>query len=71
LHGRHDGRQGGDASTVPNDVVSSATLLDSKRPEGLAVCPVTYAELAPVFNEKEKEGSPMSISASFGGGKIK
>jgi predicted nucleic acid-binding protein len=34
----------------PTFGVSSATLLDSKRPEGLAVCPVTYAELAPVFN---------------------
>jgi hypothetical protein len=30
--------------------VRSAALIDSKRAEGLAICPVTYAELAPVFN---------------------
>lgn len=29
---------------------ASAALLDAKRPEGLTICPVTYAELAPVFN---------------------
>ena len=28
----------------------SATLIDSKRANGLIVCPVSYAELAPVFN---------------------
>lgn len=29
---------------------ASAALLDSKRSEGLTICPVTYAELAPVFD---------------------
>jgi hypothetical protein len=29
---------------------ASAALIDARRPQGLAVCPVTYAELAPVFN---------------------
>jgi predicted nucleic acid-binding protein len=28
----------------------SAKLLDAKRPAGLAICPVTYVELAPVFD---------------------
>ena len=30
--------------------VASAKLLDSKRVEGLTLCPVTYVELAPVFS---------------------
>ena len=30
--------------------VASAMLLDARRVEGLAICPVTYVELAPVFN---------------------
>ena len=30
--------------------VASAELLDARRAEGLAICPVTYVELAPVFN---------------------
>ncbi len=30
--------------------VSSAALLDARRPEGLTICPVTYAELGPVFD---------------------
>jgi hypothetical protein len=38
------------AEADPAFGVASATLIDAKRPEGLAVCPVTYAELAPVFN---------------------
>ena len=29
---------------------ASAKLLDPKRAEGLTICPVTYVELAPVFN---------------------
>ena len=29
---------------------ASAKLLDLKRSEGLTICPVTYIELAPVFN---------------------
>ena len=29
---------------------ASADLIDLKRPDGLALCPITYAELAPVFN---------------------
>jgi predicted nucleic acid-binding protein len=38
------------AEADPAFGVVSATLIDIKRPDGLAVCPVTYAELAPVFN---------------------
>jgi len=38
------------AGADPTFGVPSARLLDSKRPEGLALCPVTYVELAPVFN---------------------
>ena len=30
--------------------VASASLLDSKRADGLTICPATYIELAPVFN---------------------
>ena len=29
---------------------ASAELIESKRPEGLTICPVSYVELAPVFN---------------------
>jgi hypothetical protein len=29
---------------------ASAELIDSKRLEGLTICPVSYVELAPVFN---------------------
>ena len=43
------------AEADPSFGVASATLLDSKRADGLTVCPVTYAELAPVFN-----GDPVS-----------
>jgi len=38
------------AEADPTFGVASAALIDSKRAEGLTVCPVTYAELAPVFN---------------------
>ena len=38
------------AEADPAFGVPSAALIDSKRTEGLAVCPITYAELAPVFN---------------------
>ncbi len=38
------------AEADPNFGIASAALIDSKRTEGLAVCPVTYVELAPVFN---------------------
>ena len=38
------------AEADPAFGAASAALIDSKRPDGLAVCPVTYAELAPVFN---------------------
>ena len=37
------------AEADPAFSVASAALIDSKRAEGLAVCPITYAELAPVF----------------------
>ena len=37
------------AEADPAFGVASAALIDSKRAEGLAVCPITYAELAPVF----------------------
>ncbi len=30
--------------------VASAEFIDAKRPEGLTICPVSYVELAPVFN---------------------
>jgi len=38
------------AEADPTFGLSSATFIDSKRGEGLGVCPVTYVELAPVFN---------------------
>ena len=38
------------AEADPSFGVGSATLLDSKRADGLAICPVTYTELARVFN---------------------
>ena len=38
------------AEADPSFGVSSAALIDSKRADGLTICPVTYAELAPVFN---------------------
>ena len=38
------------AEADPSFGVASAALIDSKRTDGLTVCPVTYAELAPVFN---------------------
>ena len=38
------------AEADPTFGVASAKLLDLKRSEGLTVCPVTYVELAPVFN---------------------
>lgn len=38
------------AEADPAFGVASAKLLDGKRPSGLAVCPATYIELAPVFN---------------------
>jgi len=38
------------AEADPAFGVASAALLDAKRPEGLTICPVTYAELAPVFH---------------------
>ena len=38
------------AEADPSFGVSSARLIDSKRAEGLTICPVTYVELAPVFN---------------------
>ena len=38
------------AENDPSFGVASATIIDSKRIEGLTICPVTYVELAPVFN---------------------
>ena len=38
------------AEADPTFGSASAKLLDLKRAEGLAICPVTYVELAPVFN---------------------
>jgi predicted nucleic acid-binding protein len=38
------------AEADPAFGIKSAALIDSKRAEGLIVCPVTYVELAPVFN---------------------
>ena len=37
------------AEADPAFCTASAALLDAKRPEGLTISPVTYAELAPVF----------------------
>jgi len=37
------------AEADPSFGVVSAQLLDSKRAEGLTLCPVTYVEMAPVF----------------------
>ncbi len=38
------------AEADPTFGVASARLLDGKRANGLAICPATYVELAPVFN---------------------
>jgi predicted nucleic acid-binding protein len=38
------------AEADPTFGVASVRLLDSKRANGLAICPATYVELAPVFN---------------------
>jgi predicted nucleic acid-binding protein len=38
------------AEADPTFGISSANLLDARRTEGLTICPVTYVELAPVFN---------------------
>ena len=38
------------AEADPAFGVASAKLLDGKRVDGLTICPVTYIELAPVFN---------------------
>jgi len=38
------------AEADPTFGVASARLLELKRAEGLTICPVTYVELAPVFN---------------------
>ena len=38
------------AEADPSFGVASAKLLDARRGDGLTVCPVTYVELAPVFN---------------------
>lgn len=38
------------AEADPAFGVASAKLLDNKRADGLTICPVTYVELAPVFN---------------------
>ena len=38
------------ADADPAFAAGSAALLDDKRAEGLAISPVTYAELAPVFD---------------------
>ncbi|MEI6534585.1 MAG: hypothetical protein WCN98_04530 [Verrucomicrobiaceae bacterium] len=37
------------ADADPHFGVASAQFLDSKRPSGLLICPVTFVELAPVF----------------------
>ncbi|MSU58444.1 MAG: type II toxin-antitoxin system VapC family toxin [Pedosphaera sp.] len=38
------------AEADPTFGVASAKLLDTKRTDGLTICPVTYVELAPVFS---------------------
>ena len=42
------------AEADPAFGVASAKLPDNKRANGLTVCPVTYVELAPVFNGDQK-----------------
>ena len=37
------------ADADPSFAAASAILLDAKRPEGLVISPITYVELAPVF----------------------
>lgn len=39
-----------EAESDPAFGVSSSALLDAKRPGGLTICPVTYAELGPVVD---------------------
>jgi predicted nucleic acid-binding protein len=38
------------ADADPKFAAASAALLDARRPEGLVISPVTYVELAPVFD---------------------
>jgi len=38
------------ADADPQFATASATLLDAKRSEGLVISPITYVELAPVFD---------------------
>lgn len=38
------------AEADPTFGVASARLLDTKRADGLTICPTSYVELAPVFN---------------------
>jgi hypothetical protein len=40
---------------------ASAELIDSKRLEGLTICPVSYVELAPVFNGDAAAGDEALI----------
>src|SRR5437867_5564677 len=42
------------AEADPTFGVPSAALLDLKRPDGLAICPLTYIELSPVFNGDQR-----------------
>lgn len=42
------------AENDPSFGAASAALIDSKRAASLTICPVTYAELAPVFNGDAK-----------------
>lgn len=37
------------ADADPHFALASAARLDAKRPDGLVISPITYAELAPVF----------------------
>ncbi|MBM3833051.1 MAG: hypothetical protein FJ403_07220 [Verrucomicrobia bacterium] len=41
------------AESDPQFGVSSAQLLDRQRSDGLVICPVSYIELAPVFQTDE------------------
>lgn len=38
------------ADADPQFATASAMLLDAKRPDGLVISPITYVELAPVFD---------------------
>ncbi len=55
------------ADADPQFATASATLLDAKRPEGLVISPITYAELAPVFDGEAARQDSFSITCKSRG----